>query len=536
MPLAHRAVSVLASTAVLVTGVLGAVPQLLPVPSPAFPRTASADRSTALAAIRATADRAPKTRPAGTENASAASTGAPVRCSDAGPILRYLIVFDIGTADPAAADQITAACGSMRTFYPQIGVAVATSPDHRFADRLGRDRAYSAEGEALTDRGVFAQHKHQSMEDAPAFRDLAQSGLSAKDRSAEQWDMAMIHADQAHAISLGSPNVVVGVLDSGIDAGHPDLAHAVDPALSAGCTSGQADQRPAAWAPTTSSHGTHIAGTIAASSDSRGITGIAPGVRVAAVKIVDDAGFIYPESAICGFMWAATHHFTITNNSYFVDPWHFTCDSQPGQQVVYDAVRRAVDYATRQGVLNIAAVGNEGLDLTDPESDNSSPDNAAAPRSRPLDDTCDMLPGQLKGVVAVSSVGAQGVKAGYSSYGLGVADVSAPGGDRGQQAGNVHDGCVLSTVPGGYGYSCGTSMAVPHVAGVAALLASKHSGAGAAQLTRMLNAQADPIPCPANYDLNGDGVQDAICTGYSSYNGFYGHGMVDALKAVTNRD
>ena len=49
----------------------------------------------------------------------------------------------------------------------------------------------------------------------------------------------------------------------------------------------------------------------------------------------------------------------------------------------------------------------------------------------------------------------------------------------------------------------------------------------------MLNAQAETLPCPADYDLNGTGAQDAYCTGYSEYNGFYGHGLVDALAAVT---
>ena len=76
-------------------------------------------------------------------------------------------------------------------------------------------------------------------------------------------------------------------------------------------------------------------------------------------------------------------------------------------------------------------------------------------------------------------------------------------------------------------------MAAPHVSGVAALLASKHPEATGTQLSRMLNAQSETLPCPADYDLNGTGAQDAYCTGYSEYNGFYGHGLVDALAAVT---
>lgn len=77
-------------------------------------------------------------------------------------------------------------------------------------------------------------------------------------------------------------------------------------------------------------------------------------------------------------------------------------------------------------------------------------------------------------------------------------------------------------------------MAAPHVTGVLALLASTHPNDGAKQLTKLLYSQATPVRCPADYDLNGTGVQDAYCTGDSSFNSFYGHGLVDALAAVTN--
>ena len=68
---------------------------------------------------------------------------------------------------------------------------------------------------------------------------------------------------------------------------------------------------------------------------------------------------------------------------------------------------------------------------------------------------------------------------------------------------------------------------------MAALLASEHPDASPPELTRMLNDQAESIPCPADYDLDDTGAQDAYCDGYAPYNGFYGHGMVDAEAAVT---
>ncbi|AHH94976.1 S8 family serine peptidase [Kutzneria viridogrisea] len=467
---------------------------------------------------------------AGPATAGAAEEQAPPGCVQPGPTLRYLVLFDRGTAESDAGAQITAACGTAAVYYPEIAVAVATSPDPGFAERFGTDRAYSAQAEALN--GAPAARKKVD-ETLATSRSPRTEPVDSVDRGHEQWDMDQIKAPQAHAVTGGDRRVVVGVLDSGIDPSHPDLVKALDPGLSAGCTTGKADPGQAAWAPTTSAHGTHVAGIIAAAEDGHGITGVAPGVRLASVKVVDDDGFIYPEYAVCGFMWAATHGMTVTNNSYFVDPWEFNCAGQRGQHVVTEALRRAVGFATAKGVLTVAAATNQGTDLTRPGTDSRSPDNGAA-RSRRLGEDCAVLPAQLRGVIAVSSVGANKVKASYSSYGLGAIDLTAPGGDGRQRGSGETQPCVLSTVPGGYGYYCGTSMAAPHVSGVAALLASTHPGASPATLTALLGEQATPVQCPNDYDLNDTGVQDAYCSGYGSYNGFYGHGLVNALAAVSD--
>ncbi|MQA12081.1 MAG: S8 family serine peptidase [Pseudonocardiaceae bacterium] len=452
----------------------------------------------------------------------------PADCSSPGPTLRYLVVFEQGTPRSDAKAEVDQACGTTSVYYPEIAVGVATSPDPRFAERFGTDRAFSAQGEQLSHKSRSPASTERG--NAGDERELAPTDpatVPTADRSAEQWDITMIGAGAAREINPGSSEVTVGVLDSGIDAAHPDLRDAVDSDASASCLTGKPDTRPEAWAPTTSTHGTHVAGTIAAADDGKGTTGIAPATRLAAVKVVDDSGYINPEAAVCGFMWAARNGMDVTNNSFFVDPWTFTCEQGPGHEVVYEAVRRAVDYATSREVLNVAAATNESTNLGALASGEPG-DRATAPS-----EDCRVLPAGLRDVVAVSAVGYDRLKAGYSSYGLGVIDVTAPGGDRRQRAPGG-DGCVLSTVPGGYDKYCGTSMAAPHVTGVAALLAAENPGSSPEELRRMMGDDARPVACPADYDMDGSGTQDAYCAGYSGYNGFYGHGMVDALAAVRN--
>ncbi len=472
----------------------------------------------------------------------------PLPCSDTLPTLRYLVLFDNGTPRSAATGTVAGACGTLTGYYPQIAVAVATSPDPRFPSRIGPARAFSAQRVMRSLQGPDSRRKSDETDSTRAQVTADPAAVPTEDLTAEQWDMRLIHADRSRAIDPGSRDVVVGVLDSGVDPNHPDLRAALDPGLSAGCLSGVPDVSKKAWVPTASPHGTHVAGTIAAADDGHGTAGVAPGVRIASVKVVDDDGFIFPEYAVCGLMWATANKMAVTNNSYFVDPWLMTCN-RDSEHVVFEAVRRAVNYATRQGVLTVAAATNEGADLSDPsgQTGDGPPDGSGADR-RTLDSGCKVLPAGLRGVVAVSATGPDRLKAGYSSYGLGVVDVTAPGGEprtpappatadpaetTGTPASPAKPSCVLSTVPGGYDRYCGTSMATPHVTGVAALLAGEHPDASPPELSRMLTDEAESIPCPADYDLDGTGAQDAYCDGYGPYNGFYGHGMVDALAAVS---
>ncbi|MER5932215.1 S8 family serine peptidase [Streptomyces sp. NPDC002054] len=476
--------------------------------------------------------------------APAEGPGAGAASPATGPKLSYVAnLTAYGTAKQAK-KAVERAGGTVVTAYEQIGVVVAHSQNPAFAQELraqrhlfvsvGATRTAPLQPVQTTDEGAT-----QQLSAADAAKAAAAAAPGEEPLEPNQWDLRTIKADQAHKINDGSRNVTVGVIDTGVDDTHPDLAPNFSREQSANCVGGVADTSEGAWRPYAdgSDHGTHVAGTIAAARNGIGISGVAPGVKVAGIKVSEPGnGLFFTEAVVCGFMFAAEKGIEVTNNSYYVDPWLYNCKTDDDQKALVEALGRATKYAERKGVLHVASAGNSNHDLAGESIvDDSSPDDAT-PVPRTIDPrVCLDLPTQLPGVVTVSATGDKGFKSYYSSYGLGVVDVAAPGGDKWQTPQTPDaNGRVLSTVlGGGYGYKQGTSMAAPHVAGVAALLKSANPWATPAQLQRMLKAQADKPACPAQvYDNLGNLIDATTCQSKWGQTGYYGYGVVNALNAV----
>ncbi|MGW3142279.1 S8 family peptidase [Streptomyces sp. NPDC001139] len=439
---------------------------------------------------------------------------------------------------------INAAGGSVVVSYDRIGVIVVHSADLDFAKKIRGVRGVQSAGASRTSpvqaAGTTDEGAAQYLSEAEAAKVEKGSAAGEEPLEADQWDLRAIGADKAAAIDPGSRKVTVAVIDVGVDDTHPDLAPNFSPSQSANCVSGKADTTYGSWRPVDAEHyhGTHVAGEIAAARNGIGVAGVAPGVKVAGITVAqpDENQLFFPESVVCAFVFAADHGVEITNNSYYVDPWQYNCMDDPDQRAIVDSVNRAQLYAQSRGTLNVAAAGNANDDLdSDALVDDASPDDST-PVTRTVDPhKCFDVPTQLPGVVTVSAVGVKNTKSYYSSYGYGVVDVAAPGGDKYQIPDTPSkNGRILSTMPNDqYGFLQGTSMATPHVAAVAALLKSAHPWATPAQLQALLKAEAVNPGCPSDpYDGNGDGVVDATCVGGKRVNGFYGFGVVDALRAV----
>jgi len=476
---------------------------------------------------------------------ASAAAAAPASAATQGGNSTYIVLYNDGASSADAAATMASAGGTLVANYSQIGVVIARSSDPNFAATVQQNGKVAG---AASTAGFATQVSDVMANDGPVDAPIPAPGSDPL--SGLQWDMNQINAPQAHAINGGSPNVVVGDIDTGLDFTHPDLAANVDFADSASCIGGVPNTSPAAWMDD-NGHGTHTAGTIAAAKNGIGIVGVAPNVKLAGIKAGDAAGFFFPEAVVCAFMWAGTHHINITNNSYFADPWLFNCRNDPGQRAIWVAERRAIRFAQSQGTLVVAAEGNQADDLSHPTMDVTSPDNTT-PVPREITNACAVVPVEVPGVVGVTATGNLREKSFYSSYGVSTVDVAAPGGDSIlQKTAAAPNGRVLSTYPASligsclrkvfdqgatYCYLQGTSMASPHAAGVAALLESATGKTGGA-LAAALQQATNPIACPSDtsaYDFFPavDNGAPQTCQGGVGHNSWYGSGEVDALKAV----
>jgi len=291
------------------------------------------------------------------------------------------------------------------------------------------------------------------------------------------WGLDTVNAYEAWDIAQGTHDVIVGVLDTGIDWNHPDLSGNIwsDPSGYHGYNFIDYNRIPmddnvnsydenGEWIPNTYTyHGTHVAGVIGATiNNNLGVAGIAQ-ARLMAVKVMNDSGEGTDATVAAGIRWAVDNGAVVVTMSLGVDGMSTTLEN-------------AVDYASSRGVVTVAATGNSGSSYVS-------------------------YPAAYPSVIAVGAIDSTDRRASFSNFGTGL-DVMAPG----VQIYSTQGG-------GGYQYLSGTSTAAPYVAGVAAIMLSVNPALSPVEVGNVINSTA----------------RDISRTGYDTSTGW---GIVDAFRAV----
>lgn len=237
-------------------------------------------------------------------------------------------------------------------------------------------------------------------------------------RQVVPWGVKRINAPNAWQVGTGK-GVKIGIVDTGIDAKHPDLKQNVKGTVDVAGSGGDGTDL--------HGHGTHVAGTIAAVNNEIGVVGVAPEAEIYGVRAFDKYGRAQISNIVEGVRWCVENGMHVVNMSF-------------GSKDESTSLRMAIDKGLARGIIFVAAAGNSGRD------------NSV------------VFPARHPGVVAVSAISQDDRVAGFSSRGPEV-DVTAPG-DK-----------ILSTYKGGrYKTLSGTSMAAPHATGTVAVILSANPG------------------------------------------------------------
>jgi lantibiotic leader peptide-processing serine protease len=429
--------------------------------------------------------------------ATALLASVPVGASESGTTQSYLVLANRVNAQ--LENRIAAAGGTITNVFDQIGIVVVDSDDPSFASQVGVTTVRNlrvAAPQTVVVEGVSADALPPNSGSADFFFDL-------------QWGHIPVKAVEAWAAGSRGAGVRVAVLDSGFDLTHPDLVDNYDLVSAANFVDGEVLQY---GLPDPFSHGTHVAGTIAAAENDFGTIGVAPDATIIPIKVLSDEGSGTFEDVIAGILHAADVDADVINMSLgAIIPQGLGPDSAEvaGLRV---AVNKAITYAYNQGSTVIVSAGNDALDLNSPDTASFINFNGYASHALSISATAPI------GWAVDPANAFLSHQSSYTNIGTEV-DFAAPGGDF------VYPGNEDCTVAGllrpcwvfdlvfstgslnSWYWSAGTSMAAPHAAGIAALIIGENGGdMHPSHVAREMRKYAEDLGKSGRDDVYGHGL------------------------------
>lgn len=437
---------------------------------------------------------------------------------------RFTVVFRSDTLPANAAAVVESAGGTVLESFADLGVMTVEGPA-AMMKALNNHREVLAASPAME----FTSDPARAMAAEVESVNMAAASLY----NAYQYDIKQVTNNGAsYQLGTGSHQTVVGIIDTGINTQHQDLM---------GNLLGGRNYVPDGPGGTVDpadiedkhGHGSHVAGSIAGNGL---ILGVAPDMGYRAYRVFGATGGS-PSSRIMRAMVDAVNDgvdvISMSLGGYDIIGWGYWTD--PGTGITYRfkdvadfvAYRRAVQYATSNGVVVVAAAGNDSINIASPHAVVQYLNMEYGPYGYYFQGAAKESPGTIAGVVAVSATGPDYSPASYTNFGPGAIDLSAPGGDFRRYPDmsptpwfwdmNLSAYRATPAGPNRYAWMAGTSMAAPKVSAVAALIIDQ---------ARANGVKITPSQVVARMQ------QTAVDKGKNGYDAWYGHGFVNAYNAL----
>lgn len=328
-----------------------------------------------------------------------------------------------------------------------------------------------------------------------------------------QWDIKRVtNNGKSFNLESGNHDVVVGIIDSGVDKTHPDLinnflggknivpAKFKDDLSETGDLDDVTDRL---------GHGTNVAGIIAANGKTKGV---APNIGFKSYRIFNQNG--ETNATICteAIMAATDDGVKVINLSigsydlkgkcYWTDPKTGIQYKLGSDMAEYSLFKRAIKYAINKGVTVVAAAGNESQDCANRKDLTNYLNDLYGDDGFRYDGLTYQAPGTVKGVITVSGTSKDDKLASYSNYGKDFIDISAPGGD-------INDMCFTTDIDSRYTFTEGTSIAAPKVSAVAALIICKDKNLTPKEVGKKIYKTADKLDNDNSDKYYGAGIVNA---------------------------